>query len=178
MDSNKLQAINNIANAVRETLGINSDNFDINQVVEQLHGRIVINPFCTSEACVIKDTSNNSLFTIELDNSSYNYSRERFSIAHELGHLFIHMKYLIDMDAWNQLAEHTSHARNINAPYSVKESEANEFAAAFLMPKDRFIEYAEQTSDSSGYRLDLIASNFNVSMESAKIRGKILGLWG
>ena len=58
---------------------------------------------------------------------------------------------------------------DILAPLSFlreRESEANEFAAAFLMPKDRFIEYAEQTSDSSGYRLDLIASNFNVSTKN------------
>lgn len=174
MNFHRREVINDIAYQVRNLLNITEDDFDIANVVSSLNGHISSNPFCDYEARVIK--SSNKSFTIELD-TNCSSKRERFSIAHELGHLFLHMKFLIDSEAWDNIEIGTSHARNSTTPYSRLESEANEFAAAFLMPKDRFISIAEETSDGKFYNMDKIANHFKVSTDTVNIRGKVLGIW-
>ncbi|UZP03334.1 ImmA/IrrE family metallo-endopeptidase [Clostridium botulinum] len=174
MNSNKIDIIDEIAEKIRVILSISEDAFDIEDVIRVLNGNIEFNPFCDSEALVVKSSKNS--FTIQLSDNS-NFKRMRFSIAHELGHLFLHMKYLINQEVWDDVDIGMSHARNSNLPYSVIEFEANEFAAAFLMPKNRFLEIANNTSDGSYYYPEKIASHFNVSSQSVKIRGRVLGLW-
>ena len=173
MNSTKRDLINNIAVKIRNILNITTDNFDIKTLVEELDGNLVFNDFSINEAIITKSSSDSPNAFEIMVNNNYNSQRIRFSIAHELGHLFLHMQYLINPDEWNNIEPGTSHARNTNIPYSRYEAEANEFAAAFLMPKDRFLEVAEENF----YNLNKIASIFNVSIESAKIRGKVLGIW-
>lgn len=57
--------------------------------------------------------------------------RRKFTIAHELGHLFLHMGYRINSDLWNKQMDATYY----RAGDSLLEYQANEFAAALLMPK-------------------------------------------
>ena len=52
--------------------------------------------------------------------------RRKFTIAHELGHLFLHMGYMIDSDLWEQQENATFY----RAGNSSEEYQANEFAAA------------------------------------------------
>lgn len=173
MNSEKRDLISNIANEIRSILNINTDNFNINDIVNSLNGSIVNDSFSLDEATIVKSSNEN--FTIHLNNTS-NPQRARFSIAHELGHLFLHMNYL-NFDEWERIEVGTSHSRNTTIPYTIYESEANEFAASFLMPKDRFIQVAEQNIVNNCYDLSEIANTFNVSREAVAIRGKILGIW-
>ena len=175
MDSVKRETINKIAEKIRSLLNVENDNFNIEDVVESINGSIVLDPLCEDEARIVKVA--NDSFEIRISDCFKSNKRFRFTIAHELGHLFLHMRYLINEEKWNSLENGTSHARNVNTPYNVYETEANEFAASFLMPKDRFIEVAERTSDRDSYNLDKIANIFNVSVEAVEIRGKLLGIW-
>lgn len=103
-------------------------------------------------------------------------TRILFSIAHELGHLFLH---LLD-DHGNVLSQAKLH-RNLQS--SKMELEANEFAAALLMPTEKFIDIcSENTShdEKTGRRIVNVievARYFNVSTQAATVRGKILQLW-
>lgn len=88
--------------------------------------------------------------------------RNRFTIAHELGHYFLHSlsgekKILI--------------ARKPGAADRL-EWEANWFAAAFLMPEKEF----NKVYQISGGDLSRIAGRFQVSMQAAQTRVKTLGL--
>lgn len=174
MNSEKVKLIDTIAEKIRKILSINTNNFNIREIISQLNGSLVTNPLCIDDASVKKISPNS--FKIEL-NPSANEQRIRFSIAHELGHLFLHMKYLIDEDSWAKIESGTRHARNTNIPYTILEQEANEFAAAFLMPKDEFNKIANETSDENYYYPEKVAKEFNVSVQAAEIRGKVLGIW-
>lgn len=90
--------------------------------------------------------------------------RDRFTLAHELGHLF-----LGHVDEYEIL-----YRRGANE----LEYAANEFAAELLMPRDPFIEVVNQNVDDDGRcDIDEVASFFQVSPSAALTRGKFLGLF-
>lgn len=86
--------------------------------------------------------------------------RDRFTIAHELGHYFLHS---------NQGA--TPLVANRNGENKRVEWEANWFAAALLMPSDEF-----KTAFNQLCNLESVALLFEVSGQAAKIRAEVLGL--
>ncbi|MHA4213480.1 ImmA/IrrE family metallo-endopeptidase [Bacillus cereus] len=102
--------------------------------------------------------------------------RRRFSIAHELGHLFIHMKYLIDQQEWEKNEEYKDSVY-YRYGHGMEENEANEFAGAFLMPKDKFLEVAQENFKQGKYHLDPIAKYFDVSVSAVRVRGRWLNLF-
>lgn len=107
------------------------------------------------------------LFTIRYSNQMPD-ARTRFSIAHELGHLCLHL-----IKSGGRL---TQDVRLDRSPiYSQDEAEANEFAAALLMPKDEFVSFCK--SYGACVKIDEVAEHFKVSRQAAKVRGSILNLW-
>ena len=94
--------------------------------------------------------------------------RDRFTIAHEIGHYFLH--YL-----WNKFKDENQGPicayRYPNSADDRVEWEANWFAAALLMPKTNFIEKWDQT-----HSISEVAGYFGVSTAAAKIRAKYLNL--
>lgn len=100
---------------------------------------------------------NDQSFTIQLSPYTSAY-RDNFTIAHELGHLFIH---------------HAPNKDRVDYPVTFSrfgnnemEWQANRFAASFLMPKDEFIKKCREYKNC----ISLVASYFEVSETSAKIR--------
>jgi Zn-dependent peptidase ImmA (M78 family) len=108
---------------------------------------------------------------IVFSNSSQVLSREVFTVAHELGHIILRH---IGID--NQLMQDISENNAGN-----EETEADYFAACFLMPKDKveeFIDFQFQNhGDSEWTLLDVAAvmSTFNVSFETALNRLETIG---
>jgi predicted transcriptional regulator len=92
--------------------------------------------------------------------------RDRFTMAHELGHLFIH--YLREKDL------HAPHASFRATRYGSNrvEWEANWFASAFLMPKDQFNDVFSKYAGN----IFQVADHFKVSEQAATIRAENLGL--
>jgi len=86
--------------------------------------------------------------------------RSRFTIAHELGHYFLHF----DPDLGPMKAARYGTGR--------VEWEANWFAAGFLMPETKF---RGALDAADGYLMD-VSSEFRVSLSAAEIRAKNLGL--
>lgn len=91
----------------------------------------------------------------------------RFCIAHELGHLFLHMVKK-DENGKPQIIE-KSFCRN-NDLYNLREWEAEEFAAAFLMPEEEFKSYISVVDGD----ISEIAKKFKVSPQSVLMRCKRL----
>ncbi len=87
--------------------------------------------------------------------------RDRFTIAHELGHLVLH---------------HDREAREPQTFYrygrSRQETEANAFAGALLMPAREFTE----AWDRCGGDLRALSREFLVSQTAAGVRAQVLGL--
>lgn len=100
--------------------------------------------------------------------------RKRFTIAHELGHHLLHMQNtnkeeFIDKDVDMYRSEETEGVAWSNS--NREEVEANNFAAALLMPRD----LVKQAVDVFGADLSELARHFNVSEEAIGIRLSKLG---
>lgn len=120
-------------------------------------------------------------FTVKRDNdiiiftnSCSRLSREIFTLAHEIGHIILHLKEdrsFIDDNV-------TITGRSTDE----KEQEANYFAACMLMPSDdahRFIDLEIQNFEEKGLSaMDIarIMSEFNVSFDMALNRLESLGI--
>ena len=171
MNSVRRQRINKLAEIIREACDLQTP-VDLRQAVERLGGTIEKESAAEYEAMVTKSGDG---FKIILSNNEYD-RRERFSIAHELGHLFLHMGYLIDEEKWKSVGDYTDSVY-FRYGHSIEEHEANEFAAAFLMPKAEFVSIARDHFVNGSYDVDSIAGHFEVSRDAAVNRGRWLGLF-
>ncbi|ATF11640.1 ImmA/IrrE family metallo-endopeptidase [Brevibacillus brevis X23] len=147
---------------------------DLERLVEFLGGRVIYRTDLPGNMEAMISKKNESFEIIIKDDKPS--VRQRFSIAHELGHLFLHMGYLIDPDKWQRVGDYQDSVY-YRYGYSTEEYEANEFAAALLMPRDEFIKIAEKNLDQNGYYVTPIAQHFNVSTNAVVNRGKWLGLF-
>lgn len=128
------------------------------RVVKQLGGEVKHQSADESQDGSI-DVRKRGDFTIFLSPFTGRF-RDRFTVAHELGHYVLH----------SRLGEEPL---TINREGSDRaEWEANWFAAALLMPKTEFTNKAQELEGD----LAEIAYYFDVSSEAAGIRKKSLGL--
>jgi Zn-dependent peptidase ImmA (M78 family) len=91
------------------------------------------------------------------------YTRKAFTIAHELGHFFLHQQRDADFFYRAEALQMEQDA--------IEETEANAFAAALLMPKNLVKRYWEQFKSTT-----IIAYMFKVSHIAAHYRLVNLGL--
>ncbi|TGN17344.1 ImmA/IrrE family metallo-endopeptidase [Leptospira idonii] len=145
---------------------------DLENLVVQLGGKINYTSLESDLDGLIQKVG--FAFQISIDNNKPK-SRNNFTIAHELGHLFLHMGFLIDDDKWNSLVDFKdSYARK---GFSLQESEANEFAACLLMPKNLFIKKCYELEQNGKVDVSKLSEYFSVSADAAEMRGKWLGLF-
>ena len=96
-------------------------------------------------------------------NSKEPLVRQRFTIAHELGHYFLHPKV-------NTFIEFRDNKKNIER--GIKEIEANKFAAAILMPR-KFLEKDVCSFSEEGIsqeHIKILAQKYNVSEDAMNFR--------
>lgn len=102
-------------------------------------------------------------------NNNHAITRQRFTIAHEIGHFIYHRGKIGDGVVDNALYRQTTYNgitnNNIN---SKDEQQANNFAANLLMPED-LIEKIKNECDGCYDSLKL-AEKLNVSVQAIKIR--------
>ena len=109
-------------------------------------------------------------FTIYIS-STTSPQRDRFTIAHELGHLFLHYPMVQKTYPGSTMVA-TRWIDPNDAEQQRAEWEANWFAAAFLMPAEPF----RQWWIASGKEIFVVARTFGVSEQAADIRAKSLAL--
>jgi len=100
-----------------------------------------------------------------LVNSAHHLHRQRYTIAHELGHYCLHRFYSnnFEDDIFFRSAE-----------TSQTEWEANDFAGAILIPEDVFrVKLREGIND-----VEALAKTFKVSSLAVRMRAKKLGMSG
>lgn len=144
-----------------ESLGINilySDLYDLEKDGNKVSGFARVN----------KETGNPEI-VINGNEPSY---RRRFTIAHELGHIILHWKWLPGKDINYNLAEITYRADiNYSQRERNREWQANEFAAELLLPlnevKELYSHYKNETIVKN-----ILAENYKVSLQMAEIQVK------
>ena len=98
----------------------------------------------------------------------------QLSIAHELGHLFLHMGFLTS--DWRNDAQYTDSAM-YRAGFSHDEAEADEFAHSLLMPEADFSAAVQKLTNNDTINIQDIAKKFGVPVSAAGARGRLLGLF-
>lgn len=169
MNNELRMLINNLTQDIIELYKIQIPIQNINDVVTALGGRV-------EESIDIDNMSDGSIR--KQDNGFIIYvspfqglERRKFTIAHELGHLFLHMGYKINSELWDK----QENATYYRAGDSLMEYQANEFAAALLMPKEEYKSVMERYTIGNQVETDKIANYFGVSISAASNRGKFLG---
>lgn len=93
--------------------------------------------------------------------------RDRFTIAHELGHYFLHFP-IIRSKYPGQVMVATRWVDDTDNIQRRAEWEANWFAAAFLMPSAAF----KNSIERHARNMVLVAADFGVSVHAATVRAK------
>lgn len=155
--------VNAIAESFAAQLGCGPGD-DLHAVVERIGGRVAI------EDTLLSDPERSgSLYVEAPDNfriilpAHTGRARDRFTIAHELGHYVLHYLWNPEKVGKPMMALRRGSDRI--------EWEANWFAAAFLMPQEAFKRAFEASGD-----LNEVARQFGVSAQAAEVRAKALQL--
>lgn len=98
-------------------------------------------------------------------NKLHHLNRKKFTIAHEIAH------YCLHSDVMDSFEDTVMFRNGDSSPY---ETQANQFAAELLMPKESFLDFVNNKSTN----VDKIAEYFGVSSMAVRIRAKDLGLGG
>jgi len=120
-------------------------------------------------------------------NSNHHPNRQRFTVAHEIGHFVLHHTPSVDRLFVDQKFAVYKRAGASNAPEYLgfdsattpsEEREANQFASALLMPKSRLQKYLEdrQLTMLDDYDLTALARTFGVSEQAMTLRATRLNL--
>lgn len=166
MDNSTRRMINSLAEDVLSAYNIAVPIGNIDEIVEKLGGTIQKEAFF-SDGAVEKEGNGFKIIVSPFQDEK----RERFTIAHELGHLFLHMGYRTNNELWEKQENNIYH----RIGNSEKEYQANEFAAAFLMPATEYLSVLNKVAEGNMVDTSKIAEYFNVSIEAAANRGKFLG---
>ena len=105
---------------------------------------------------------NTEKYLIGYSNNKNTAARIHFDIAHELGHILMH--------EWSEDLESLS-----KDEFKAKEKEANEFASAFLLPREAFLSDVGDFADNITYYIEL-KKKWKVSISAMIRRSLTLGL--
>lgn len=149
-----------LAEKFAESTSYNPGKTDIIKYVAGLGGEIKYTDTPKDSAGGSIDVRAKGDFTIYLSKAT-SHKRDVFTIAHELGHYFLHSK----------LGEIPISA-NRSGDADEAEKEANSFAAAFLMPETKVRKLFEEKDRN----ISALADAFNVSLSAMNWRCINLGL--
>lgn len=108
-------------------------------------------------------------FDLKVNKNKLPPERNIFTIAHELGHLFLHMKY--GTPAWATTQVEFKDASWHRKGFGTTENEADYFAACFLMPETEFV-----NEWHTFHNTESLAKAFGVSKTAANVRARSLSL--
>jgi Zn-dependent peptidase ImmA (M78 family) len=143
----------------------------VERLAALLNAEIVLQPF-TGEISGIVYRNKNGSAVIGV-NSSHPTQRQRFTIAHEIGHLLLHTDTKLHVDKNFPIG-----LRNGISSKSVdgNEIEANQFAAALLMPSDLIANDVQPLVGTDVLiAIHKLAKRYAVSEQAMSIRLSVLG---
>lgn len=128
-NSKEFDQIEHIANSVRECWNLGMEPIDDLQYELDKHG-IIVTGFDTEDNKIDAfsqrtSLTNGTVYFVCVDQGKDSEGRIRFDMAHELGHILLH--------PWSESLELIS-----KDEFKARERQANIFASAFLLPKERF----------------------------------------
>jgi Zn-dependent peptidase ImmA (M78 family) len=168
-----------MAQAILHRHGLDSRPIFIERIVEAEGIRLIRTTFEDKLAGVSGALYIDQQGPVIICNSEHHPHRQRFTIAHELGHFFLNGKsrnaVFVDKQPMVRLRNDRS-----EAGVDPEEIDANAFAAALLMPKQLVLadvtQYMEQNLSSSGEIAESLAAEYKVSAQAMALRLHALGV--
>jgi len=152
--------------------GVTGPAVPVDAIAEMLNAQVIYNNFQNQISGMLIRKEDNAVIGVDIGQAP---NRQRFTIAHELGHLLLHdgEEVHVDREFRVNLRSPTS-----SAAISVEEIEANAFAANLLMP-EKFIrsdvnEFAFDFEDQS--QIQEMAERYKVSNQAMTFR--LVNLFG
>lgn len=172
MDARKKGRIERVAINLLEDHDLSHPGFDIYELLEQLDITCLHKDLGPKIYGASRIQGDQKIISI---NSENHPNRQRFSAAHELGHILLHQERTLNVSdrlIYNELLRDEKSSEGSDW----REIEANHFAACLLMPKDLI----EESIEEHGWALDevdieSIAKKFKVSTIAMSIRLSALG---
>lgn len=148
--------------------------FDIFKLTKELNIEIVPKKLSNDISGFL--AINNGKAIISFNENEKSEQRRRFTVAHELGHFFLHSKnqpLFIDKTPKIMFRNNASSTGEI-----LKEREANAFAAAILMPQNLIVEEIENLIENDALEIiTKLAEKFKVSEQAMSFRLSNLGFY-
>jgi Zn-dependent peptidase ImmA (M78 family) len=147
-----------------ESNGIKTCPLDVQRVAEKLDIQVLFHNFSDNEISGTLEKNDEGTWIIRV-NDNHHPNRQRYTIAHELGHycLHRHQELFFEDQIFFRGLEPTK-----------TERQANKFASEILMPEEKFQEFLDQNITN----VDELAKNFQVSTLALRVRAKELGYSG
>lgn len=174
--TNYWSQIENKTKQILADMGISETPIPIEMIAKNLNVHVSYEPFDGELSGVLYKDKEDTIIGV---NSSHPLTRQRFTIAHEIGHLILHEPDPVHIDKNFRL-----HFRNELSSQATdfREIEANAFAAAMLMPADllrsKFDDVIREgiDIDSGTDEISSLAREFQVSSQALMIRLSKLGI--
>lgn len=147
-----------------ESKGVETDPLDVADLIKALGIKVYFEPMPGDDSGSLTKNKKTGEWKMMV-NSLHHPHRQRFTIAHEIGH---HVKHGAFKDEFTD----TTFFRNGES--NQMEAEANRFAAELLMPKPKF----DDLIRSGKTKVEELAEYFQVSSMAVRIRAKQLGYEG
>ncbi|MBX9867077.1 MAG: ImmA/IrrE family metallo-endopeptidase [Burkholderiales bacterium] len=171
-----LKSVDSIAeNLLLNLFGIVSLPINIDDVITKLRVNCEIQQLPESVSGAIKIQNNRASMVINVNHSKV---RQRFTKAHEIGHLVAHIltnsnkEGFVDHDLDAVLIQ-KNRDNNSAKGRDPEEIFANKFAAAILIPRTKLIEYLRDERYANN--IQLLADIFDVSKAAMEFRIKTIG---
>lgn len=163
------------AKKVLKDLGIKGVPVPVEEIAERLGAKLSFEPFEGKDEISGMLFRDGNRIVIGI-NSTHANTRQRFTIAHEIGHLVLH-KGAMFVDKTVRLNRDSTSSKAIDP----REIEANRFAAELLMPDTAITiearkRLSRKASVSEAFLVDSLASVFEVSTHAMEIRLTNLGI--
>jgi Zn-dependent peptidase ImmA (M78 family) len=161
------------ARKVLESCGVPSPPIPVEEIARRLGARVSFEHFASDVSGILYRETSNAFIGV---NATHAKTRQRFTIAHEIGHLRLHKGRPMFVDHAVRVDR-----RDVNASRGIdpEEIEANSFAAALLMPQDMVFAAMSQSTLRGRTGEDVIrhlAKRFEVSPQAMEYRLANLGL--
>lgn len=160
---------------VLQRVGVAAPPIDVGLVAEHLRLVVRFDALPDDVSGMLLRRNNLALVAV---NAAHSEHRQRFTIAHEIGHFMLHKGVYIDKAT--RINERISGARSRSAMgLDTDEVQANAFAAELLMPNGMLVrEFTVRLRTGSRGVSAIVASlaeRFDVSTQAMEIRLKVIG---
>jgi Zn-dependent peptidase ImmA (M78 family) len=163
------------AHSILDDFGISEPPVPVEEIARQLGARVSFERFNEDVSGILYRDARSAVIGV---NAAHARTRQRFTIAHEIGHMRLHKGRPMFVDHSVRVDRRDANASRGIDP---QEIEANSFAAALLMPEDMIFGAVVDSSTTRGVArsediIRRLAKRFNVSPQAMEYRLANLGL--